>query len=1018
MQTTLRVEGMTCSACTSAVEASLRELDGVDDVKVALLTEQALVTHSPTVSADALADAVDSAGFGATIEQSGAADGAAGSTETSILTIGGMTCSSCVGAVTDAIRAVHGVQDVQVSLLTEQAVVKHTGSAQKLCEAVEDCGFEATLVETKNGQTAPDLESVVLKVFGMTCANCSASIEQTVSALDGVVSCQVALATEEAHITYDNSRTGIRKIMETIEDCGFDALLNSKLDTASQLDLLLKVKDIAYWRQIFVRMIIFGAPIFFRHHIWPIVALIFNIHWKKVALFHGVFLESILELALATYIQFWLAHRFYVNSFKAIKHKNGTMDLLICVSTTVIYIYSALSILISMYHSSENPPHVLFDTSAMLFVFVSLGKWIESKAKGNTSTALSKLLSLTPPNCLILEDPTDFGSSQREIVIDLLQKNDTVVLPPGSKIPADGECVFGSSEVDESLLTGESLPVVKKPGSKLFGGSINVASPIYMRVDVLGEQTQLSKIVKLVKDAQITKAPVQKFADVIAGKFVVTILVLSVATLGFWSMYVYCHSADNVPSFFVDKDTGRVIFSRILQVAISVVVVACPCALGLAAPTAVMVGTGVGATNGILIKGADILEKANGIDCVVFDKTGTITSGRMRVVSHHFLGDLEASSLWSIIHAVEATSEHPVGKALAAGALPLAKEQAVEIVSVSTAVGFGVEAQIKLDGSIFSVAIGNKQLIDRSKVDNAKDFEDSCKRTQTHEISQFSHILINDRYVGYVELADSLKTDAASTIGALLDAGYTVSMVTGDNANTARTVSRAVGIPLSNVFAQARPDDKLRVVDQMQQRGLKVAFVGDGINDAPALIQADLGIAIASGTDIAIEAADVVMLSSAQPEAADEVQLNDFGRQDGTAGVFGALDISQKTFRSIKTNFVLAVVYNLVMLPIAMGFLIIPFNITMNPMFASAAMACSSVSVVLNSLRLKDWKMPVLTSPVLSEESLDWADDSVLTAMDATKMEINRSATRTWGFRWGRWADRFRNPYHRVQGNV
>ncbi|KAG7917077.1 hypothetical protein KL905_002194 [Ogataea polymorpha] len=1009
LRTSLHIDGMTCSACTAAVEDCLRQIDGVEAVQVALITEEALVEHSHAVPASALQHAVEDIGFGARVI---ASEDAATEMRTSYITIGGMTCSSCVNAVTDALKKVDGVQAVQVSLLTEQATVTHTCEASRLCEAVEDCGFEANLLETKNEQAINDNESLALKIYGMTCSNCSNSIENAVMKLDGVVSCQVALATEEARIVYDTNRTGIRKIMEVIEDCGFDAILNSNLDSASQLDLLLKVRDVAYWRQTFLKMVAFGFPIFFRHHIWPLMAMILHVHWTPIVLYHGLFLETLLEFCLGSYIQFWLARRFYINSYKAIRHRNGTMDLLICVSTTTVYVYSTCSILNAIFHDSQKPASVMFDTSAMLFIFVSLGKWIESKAKGNTSTALSKLLSLTPSMCTILENPDDLNSPQKEISTDLLQKNDVVVLHPGGKVPADGECIYGSSEVDEALLTGESLPVVKRIGSKLYGGSINVASPLYMRVEVIGEKTHLSQIVKLVRDAQITKAPVQKFADVIAGKFVITILVLSLLTFIFWCVYIFCLPADKVPAYFVDSDTGNVVFSRILQIAISVVVVACPCALGLAAPTAVMVGTGVGATNGILIKGADILEKASGINCVVFDKTGTITTGKMRVSNYHFIGDMDEKLVWSIVHAIEHDSEHPVGKALVLGASARTSLLAVEVTKVHNIVGLGLEAQTRLDGQDYNVAIGNDQLMKERKIDNLADFLDCCTRLNNPHISTFSHILVNDKYIGYVELADTVKSDASGTVSALIDRGFAVAMVTGDNVQTARAVAQAVGIPLMNVFAQAQPDDKLRVVDQMQKHGLKVAFVGDGINDAPALIQADLGMTIATGTDIAIEAADVVLLSSVQPDDDDDgIALQEYGRKDGTAGILAALDISQRTFRSIKVNFVLAVVYNLIMLPIAMGLLIIPCGLTMNPMIASAAMACSSVSVVFNSLRLKSWKMPVLDNIRVAEERVEWADDQVLSSMDVEKMDVIDSKRTSWH---SRLLSRFKSPYERL----
>ncbi|ODV86502.1 hypothetical protein CANARDRAFT_27701 [[Candida] arabinofermentans NRRL YB-2248] len=1012
--TSINVGGMTCSACTDSITKSLSELPGVINVTVSLITEEAVIQHTDEIKPEQFSETIEDTGFESsnlkttTISKTNKInnddDRLIGMKKyKSSLSIGGMTCSSCVNSITNMIKNIQGVDTIEVSLITEDAIVVHDGTVtpNQLIEVIEDCGFDAILNSSNlidhndNDNDSESIETITLQINGMTCANCSNSIEDVVNQLDGVISCNVALSTEEAKITFDQNKIGIRTILNSIDDCGFEAILNTKLDNTSQLELLSKIKDVQYWRSLFLKLLMFGAPVFFLGHILPAIKSLCHIQMLDVELMHGIYLTILIQFLLSSYIQLVLAQRFYINSYKAIKHRSGTMDLLICISTSIVYLYSCISMIGCVLSDEEYIPNVLFDTSVMLLIFVTLGKWVESKAKGNTSTALSKLLSLTPSSCTIIENPEAFDNLsietdtlnmsnliQKQIGIQLLQKNDVVLILPGSKIPTDGLCIFGNSEVDESLLTGESMPVIKRKGSKLIGGTVNTASPLYMKVDKLGENTQLQQIVKLVKDAQVKKAPVQRFADAIASKFVIIILLLSLITLAFWSMYILSCDPAKVPKFFMDKVTHEFLMSKVLQVSISVIVVACPCALGLAAPTAVMVGTGVGASNGILIKGGDVLEKANAIDCIVFDKTGTITSGKMKINRYEFLNGFDSLKMWSILHAMESNSEHPVAQAIVRAADDFIvahtnntdkKPIEVEIQELDVHVGSGITARVRdaANGSINVVRVGTLQLIEESKMSNYDQFIECVSNLeQDSYISTIAHIIFDDVYVGFIELSDSLKSDSKLTIQALSNLGYSVAMVTGDNSKTAKHVGKLIGMPEGNIFAEAKPGDKLDVVKLLQNNGLNVAFVGDGINDAPALVQADLGIAIATGTDIAIDAADIVLLSSYNEldNATQTTTMNGtaFDNDDnnkgksGMSGVLAALDISKKSFKSIKLNFALAVIYNLVMLPIAMGLLIIPFGIMMHPIFASAAMACSSISVILNSLRLKRWKIPDL----------------------------------------------------------
>lgn len=979
---------MTCSSCTNSVTNALQSVEGVQSVEVSLMTEDAVVVHAQSVKPEVLKDAVEDVGFEATLvktEKLGGENSLSPKQNTpkqlqTSLTIGGMMCSACVNTVTKALDGVEGVKNVNVSLITEEAVVDHTEDVEpaNLASAVEDAGFEATVKSTVSGNGpgqqetggSVEQESVVIQVYGMTCSNCSNTIEKQVSQLPGVISCSVSLSTNEAYTKFMPSITGIRSIVNTIEDCGFDASIDNGVDKSTQLELLSKAKDIQYWKNNLFRLILFGLPIIFLETVFPPIRNKCDMHLN---IGHGLYLDVLVEFVLGTYVQFWLGRRFYINSYKAFKHGSGTMDTLICTSTTIVYAFSVFNIVRAFAVSSTESPKLIFDTSVMLFSFVSLGKWAESRAKGNTSTALSKLLSLTPDKCIIVANPESFkgldaskeatskvlsGVVQREIPVALLQKNDIVVILPGSSIPADGTCIFGSSDVDESLLTGESLPVVKEVGSKLIGGSVNVTSTMYMSVELVGQKTQLQQIVSLVKDAQMRKAPVQRFADAIAAKFVPTILSLALFTFCFWCFYIWIEDLQDIPDTFKDKTGSHVMFSKVLQVAISVIVVACPCALGLAAPTAVMVGTGVGATNGILIKGGEVLESTSGLDTVVFDKTGTITTGRMTLSSHKFFGSLmlKEEVLWSILHAVEQNSEHPVAKAIVNGAesvmqqSSLADSNSVIIENLEAKGGLGIVAAVRTPGENESkeLRVGSEKLFSGMKLKGESDFTEVARSMRNEHIGTVCHISVDNEYCGYMEFKDTIRWDAVATVNALQSSGYSVAMVTGDNTRTAEYVAAKVGIPASNVFACSSPEQKIKYVELLQEEGHTVAFVGDGINDAPALVEADVGIAVATGTDVALSSADIVLLSSEKDES---VAAN-----TSMSSVFNAIAISKKTFQVIRTNFVLAIIYNLVMVPLAMGFLIVPFGLHMHPMLASAAMACSSVSVVTNSLLLKRWK--------------------------------------------------------------
>lgn len=994
IQTTLSIGGMTCSACVGSVTSVLEELPGVHSVQVSLMTERAVVKHdSQKTSPEHLQEAIEECGFDSSILETVEVIQANDVSE-SVLSIGGMTCSACVDSVTSVLEDLRGVSSVKVSLMTERALVTYNSrdvTPEQLKESIEDCGFDSDVISTKlikhdNNEILSEEKtlSVTLKIYGMTCTNCSNSIESVVSELDGIKSCQVSLSTEEARVSYDSDLIGIRDIVQAIEDCGFDAILDHSLNTSSQLELLSKLKDIKFWKWNLVKCLIFGLPIMFLKMGLPMAyrsmgkdKMTFT---KSMKIVPGLYLDQVVELILGTYVQFVLGCRFYISSYKSLKHGSGTMDLLICISTSIAYIYSLFTMTYALLTSSSMPPNILFETSAMVFIFVSMGKWLENKAKGQTSSALSRLLSLTPSSCSIIENfnPEMFKSGSfdsndlifKTIPVELLQKGDVVLVTPGSRIPSDGVCLFGESEVDESLLTGESLPIVKKKGSRLVGGSVNGSNALYLKAINVGDSTQLQQIVKLVRDAQVTKAPVQRFADRIASKFVPSILCLALLTFLVWAMIIKClhtKSLDmKIPKYFKSSEDGAnenfYEFTKILQIAISVVVVACPCALGLAAPTAIMVGTGVGAFNGVLIKGGDVLEKASNLDCILFDKTGTITTGKFGLSGHSFIissdSKLSSKDIWNIAGVIEQNSEHPIAKGITNAALQeleiddLSKSgNAISIQTIEVSVGLGISAQVNYNGTSLMVQIGNLKFVSKNKIENLDDFRKLSLSSNSVSAHTVSHILINESYFGYIELLDSVKPDSPAVIQYLLRQGYSVAMVTGDNHYSASKVGKIVGIPEENIFSEVSPLGKENLVADLQKElGLKIAFVGDGINDAPALVRADLGISISSGTDIAIDAADVVLLGADQEE------------NSGLVGILSALSISKVTFKRIKYNFVWAMVYNMLMLPVAMGFLLFPVGVTLHPMFASAAMAFSSVSVVISSLLLKLWEPPKIHS--------------------------------------------------------
>ncbi|GAA5968159.1 hypothetical protein JCM11641_003753 [Rhodosporidiobolus odoratus] len=888
---------------------------------------------------------------------------ATGTLETAQLKVEGMTCGACVASVESGLKDRAGVISVKVALLAERAVVEYDPglwTPEKLASEIEDMGFEASPIKPVRADT------VVLQIYGMTCGACVASIESNLRSTPGIISAVVSLATERASITYDPAvLAGVRDIVDLVEDTGFDATLASDENSAMQLASLARTKEIQEWKHNFERAFTFGVPVFLLSMIFPMIPFIQPIVNSPLA--RGVYLGDTICFFLTLPVQFGVGQRFYRSAWRALKHKSATMDVLVVLGTSAAFFYSVAAMISAPFASDpEYHAKVFFDTCTMLITFVSLGRYLENVAKGQTSTALSRLMSLAPSQAIIYTDaPT--CTKEKKIPTELIQVGDIVKIVPGDKIPADGVVIRGESAVDESMVTGEVVPVAKAIESSVIGGTVNGKGTFDMRVSRAGKDTALAQIVHLVEEAQTSKAPIQAFADTVAGYFVPIVISLGLVTFLAWM--VISHFTDNLPHVFAEKGATKVMVC--LKLCISVVVVACPCALGLSTPTAVMVGTGVGAQNGILIKGAGPLEASHRVDRIVLDKTGTLTVGKLDVVGVKWVDrtgletvateELGSRVGWQedailLFAAAETKSEHPLAKAVAQWGLRsldlLEVPASLEVTSFEAVTGQGVRCDVSGHFPSLSPSAGTGRSTHRIEIGNLLFLSHQCGITLPPAYDGFREreetlgrtcilIAIDRQLACIVSLSDTIKAEARQAIDALRWMGIEVALATGDQERTARAIANEVGIADEDVHAGMSPNGKKALIEKLQQQGHRVAMVGDGINDSIALAIADVGIALCSGTDIAIEAADVVLMKS---------DLLD---------VVAALDLSRRIFRQIRLNFIWATVYNLVGIPLAMG-IFLPWGFHLRPMIAGAAMAFSSVSVVASSLTLRFWRRPRL----------------------------------------------------------
>lgn len=817
--------------------------------------------------------------------------------ESKTLTIKGMSCAACATRIEKAVKKLSGVEEASVNLANEKLFVTYDSKLplSAIKDAVEKAGYQAE-EKTDNSQ-------ITIPVGGMTCAACARRVENAINKLSGVVSASVNLATEKATVVYEPRKVGRSNIKEAIEKAGYQAL-DVPQGMTMDADIARRQKDIGIMWTKFIIAAVFAVPLFYL----AMAPMVTFVHLPFPASLNPMLHPlsyAIAGLLLVLPIM-GVGYRFYTVGFRALLQRSPNMDSLIAIGTSAAFSYSVYNIL-QIAGGNLNAAHELyFETVGVIITLVMLGKTLETVSKGRTSEAIKKLSQLAPNTATVLQD-----DREREIPIDELKVGDIVVIKPGARIPSDGMVVEGSSSVDESMLTGESMPVSKKTGSRVYAASLNTTGVLHFRTDKIGGDTALGQIISLVEDAQGAKAPIAQLADVVSGYFVPIVCLIALVAGTAW--------------FFATG--GDLRFAMIIFV--SVLLIACPCALGLATPTAIMVGTGKGAENGILIKGGEALETAHKIDTVVLDKTGTITIGKPVLTDILAIKGASSEQLLQLTASAETGSEHSLGQAIveAAREKGLALLKATDFTAVS---GHGISATVNAK----KILAGNRKLMEEHNIDLTELEADWDRMAGDGKTPVY--VAIDDAPAGIIAVADVLKPSSRAAVAGLREMDIEVVMMTGDNHKTAAAVAGEVGI--DKVLAEVLPQDKYNEIKKLQLKGHKVAMVGDGINDAPALAQADLGITIGSGTDVAVESADIVLMH------------NDL------LDVPTALELSKQTIRNIKQNLFWAFGYNVLGIPVAAGVLYLFGGPLLNPIFAALAMSLSSVSVLANALRLKRFK--------------------------------------------------------------
>ncbi|WP_338786088.1 heavy metal translocating P-type ATPase [Metabacillus sp. FJAT-53654] len=799
-----------------------------------------------------------------------------------VLPITGMTCAACAIRIEKGLKKLEGVEEATVNFALERTSIKYNPSVADIDDfkkKIHDLGYEVTG------------EKVELNIIGMTCAACATRIEKGLNKIEGVTKASVNLALENATIEYNPSQTGPNDMMKQVEKLGYQANLK---DEQQESVAEMKAKELETQQGKFFFSLILSVPL-----LWAMVS---HFSFTSFIYLPEMFMNPWVQLALATPVQFIVGKQFYVGAFKALRNKSANMDVLVALGTSAAYFYSLYLSIVSI-GSGSHMIELYYETSAVLITLIILGKLFEVRAKGRSSDAIKKLIGLQAKTATVIRNEIE-----QEVPLEDVLVGDILIVKPGEKIPVDGEIIEGRSALDESMLTGESVPIDKTIGDSVIGATINKNGFLKVKAMKVGRDTALAQIIKVVEEAQGSKAPIQRLADHISGIFVPIVVGIAIITFFVWFIWV-------APGDFAEA----------LEKLIAVLVIACPCALGLATPTSIMAGSGRAAEFGVLFKGGEHLERTHRLTTILLDKTGTVTNGAPILTDVIVEEDFDEKHFLQLVGSAEKQSEHPLAQAIVAGI----KEKNIELFNVEefeAIPGYGIQA--KVNNQI--VLAGTRKLMQQNniQIDHAlRTMEELEEKGKTAML-----IAINNQYAGIVAVADTIKHTSREAVKRLQKMGLEVVMITGDNKRTASTIAKEAGI--DSVVAEVLPEGKAEEVKKLQKQGKIVAMVGDGINDAPALATADIGMAIGTGTDVAMEAADITLIRGDLTSIAD------------------AIFMSKKTIRNIKQNLFWAFAYNALGIPIAaLGFLA--------PWLAGAAMAFSSVSVVLNALRLQRVKLNV-----------------------------------------------------------